>query len=654
MMRVGVHWPEAGRRYPDGTPFVELVYLDGVAPDDPHHRSQAMRRIEALAERHPESEVLLRVDWRQGQAYARTDDERTAYRAALGELSRLGHLGGRLVLQPGNEPQLEGARGWRLVEGALREFIAQCQQALPGVRLASVPVATFHPNRLGARAGQSPEGSPWADLDYALLNAWKRIAGPPDVLSVHVYGNPRLAVADDMRTRHEQGWRFGLNVAETWAENHAALGLDHLPVWITEFNTAARGTDRPHRPAVNYQAGWLQDAVPVVAKALPHARALCWFVGQERGGHWHDFAPAAHAELERDLETAMAAPKGRAGPSRTPEPAPMPHALTPPLDGTIRVTSGFGVDRGSYRHGGLDLALAAGSVYRRPVRAPAGGVVAAVWTTERASTRDAAVRDGFPYGNAVALRDGEGVLWRYLHFDEPPRLVVGDLVEPGETLGLCDSSGNSTGHHVHLDATPGGRIDPETFRVTGERVNPLELFADGYARAVGYDTQVFRRQIVMESGWNPAAVSRAGAEGIAQIIPRWHPSMRGRTFDPFASLEYAANLMASHIAHRGGDYREALADYNTGRASRGTFRDEGYRYADWILKGLDMATSRELDDLRADRDRNHDRKLAALHHVGELVQAARRAGERAFRPEDWRAVVTAERFYHDPEGAREG
>ena len=182
-------------------------------------------------------------------------------------------------------------------------------------------------------------------------------------------------------------------------------------------------------------------------------------------------------------------------------------------------------------------------------------------------------------------------------------------------------------------------------------MNPLELFADGYARAVGYDTQVFRRQIEMESGWNPTAVSRAGAEGIAQIIPRRHPSMRGRTFDPFASLEYAANLMASHIAHRGGDYREALADYNTGRASRGKFRDEGYRYADWILKGLDMATSRELDDLRADRDRNHDRKLAALHHVGELVQAARRAGEEVFRPPDWEAVVAAERFYHDPEAA---
>ena len=165
---------------------------------------------------------------------------------------------------------------------------------------------------------------------------------------------------------------------------------------------------------------------------------------------------------------------------------------------------------------------------------------------------------------------------------------------------------------------------------------------------VGYDPEVFRRQITLESGWNPLAVSRAGAEGLAQIIPRSHPAMRGRTFDPFASLDYAARLMASHLDHRGGDYREALADYDTDRGSDGPFRDRGYRYADTILEGLDMASTAELEALRRDRDANHNRKLAALGHLGEVIQAARRAGAAAFRPRDWRRVMTAERFYHDP------
>lgn len=323
-------------------------------------------------------------------------------------------------------------------------------------------------------------------------------------------------------------------------------------------------------------------------------------------------------------------------------------AYLPPLDGVIRVTSVFGLDRGSYRHGGLDLALQQESVYRRPVKAPAAGTVLAAWTTDRPSTRDSTVRDGFPYGNAVALRDDAGVLWRLLHFDEPPTVRAGERVAAGQTLGLCDSTGNSTGHHLHLDASPHGAIDPATFRVHGARVDPLRLYAEAFARDAGYDPAVFRRQISQASGWNPLAVSWTGAEGLARIDPRRHPAMRGRTFDPFAALDYAARLMAAHLDHRAGDYREALADYHTGRGSVGAFRGQGYRYADTVLEGMDMARTAELEALRRDRDDNHSRKLAALGHLGEVIQAARRVGEDAFHPEDWRRVMTAERFYHDP------
>ena len=147
-------------------------------------------------------------------------------------------------------------------------------------------------------------------------------------------------------------------------------------------------------------------------------------------------------------------------------------AYLPPLDGTIRVTSVFDLDRGSYRHGGLDVALQRTSVHRRPVKAPAPGTIAAVWTTDRPSSRAPSMRDGFPYGNAVALRDDAGVLWRLLHFDEPPIVRVGECVAAGQTLGLCDSTGNSTGHHVHLDASPPGRRRPNDLSRAGSAGRP--------------------------------------------------------------------------------------------------------------------------------------------------------------------------------------
>ena len=123
----------------------------------------------------------------------------------------------------------------------------------------------------------------------------------------------------------------------------------------------------------------------------------------------------------------------------------------------------------------------------------------------------------------------------------------------------------------------------------------LLTHADAMAEEAGIDPLIFRNQINMESGWDPQAVSWAGAQGIAQIIPEYHPDMEGKTFDPYMSLEYAANLMSSHLAYREGDYREALADYNTGRNSSGSFRDQGYSYADRILEASGQRQPTELE-----------------------------------------------------------
>ena len=257
------------------------------------------------------------------------------------------------------------------------------------------------------------------------------------------------------------------------------------------------------------------------------------------------------------------------------------------------------------------------------------------------------VVEKWPYSNAVAMRGISGTIWRMFHLDFPA--VPLGPIQRGEQLGKIGSTGNSTGPHLHLSAIVNGKLDLETFHpVGGQQVDPLKLYARSYAQAAGYDWQVFERQINMESGWNPNVRSKAGALGIAQIIPRWHPAMEGRCFDPFASLEYAARLMASHLVYRDGDYREALADYNTGRGSTGAFRAEGHHYADVILKGLDMASAQELAAITADRDRNHRDKMGALTELGEVVQACNRAGEAAFSKSDWDAVKQAERYYNEP------
>jgi LysM repeat protein len=75
---------------------------------------------------------------------------------------------------------------------------------------------------------------------------------------------------------------------------------------------------------------------------------------------------------------------------------------------------------------------------------------------------------------------------------------------------------------------------------------------------------VFVRQINQESGFNPRAISPAGAIGIAQFEPATANSIGINPWDPVQSLQGASRLMASYAWQYNGDIAKALAAYNAG------------------------------------------------------------------------------------------
>ena len=89
-----------------------------------------------------------------------------------------------------------------------------------------------------------------------------------------------------------------------------------------------------------------------------------------------------------------------------------------------------------------------------------------------------------------------------------------------------------------------------------------ENLARTYATQYGIDADIFVAQIGQESNFDPTAGSSAGAQGIAQIIPKYHPGVD--PWDPDASLNYAAQLMAGQLQNYGGDIRKALTAYHAG------------------------------------------------------------------------------------------
>lgn len=107
----------------------------------------------------------------------------------------------------------------------------------------------------------------------------------------------------------------------------------------------------------------------------------------------------------------------------------------------------------------------------------------------------------------------------------------------------------------------------------------------------------FQAQIEQESGFDPDAHNDASsADGIAQIVVRYHPTMYGKTRDWRISLEYAAQLVANLKANY-GSITKALIAYNWGSGNMannwdGTFADlpdETKAYVTNILGQMQVA-----------------------------------------------------------------
>lgn len=85
------------------------------------------------------------------------------------------------------------------------------------------------------------------------------------------------------------------------------------------------------------------------------------------------------------------------------------------------------------------------------------------------------------------------------------------------------------------------------------------------AVSAGISPDIFVAMINQESGFNPQALSHAGAGGIAQFMPFWVSGGEADwRWDPALALPRSANVIAGYVQNYGGDYRLALAAYNAG------------------------------------------------------------------------------------------
>lgn len=142
---------------------------------------------------------------------------------------------------------------------------------------------------------------------------------------------------------------------------------------------------------------------------------------------------------------------------------------------------------------------------------------------------------------------------------------------PSSTTGAIQARTEELVEDIMNALTPGPWQPPA-------RAAPyLSAIAAAEARE-GIPQNMLARLIYQESRYREdiirgEVVSSAGAQGIAQIVPRWHPDVN--PLDPFASIDYAAKYLAQ-LYRQFGSWQLALAGYNWGP---GNVRSKGFEAA---------------------------------------------------------------------------
>jgi soluble lytic murein transglycosylase-like protein len=88
------------------------------------------------------------------------------------------------------------------------------------------------------------------------------------------------------------------------------------------------------------------------------------------------------------------------------------------------------------------------------------------------------------------------------------------------------------------------------------------------ATQYGIDPSVLEGLVHQESGFNPDAVSSAGAQGLTQVMPE-NDAADGITnpFDPTQSIFGGAKQLSEDLSEFNGNVSDALAAYNAGSAA---------------------------------------------------------------------------------------
>ncbi|HEX5130125.1 MAG TPA: lytic transglycosylase domain-containing protein [Usitatibacter sp.] len=106
---------------------------------------------------------------------------------------------------------------------------------------------------------------------------------------------------------------------------------------------------------------------------------------------------------------------------------------------------------------------------------------------------------------------------------------------------------------------------PQYVLPTAELIRQYSAIIESAAKAHGVETALVHAVITAESGYNPRAVSRAGAQGIMQLMPDTARRFGVRnSFDAVQNIQGGVKYLRELLTMFNGNRELALAAYNAG------------------------------------------------------------------------------------------
>lgn len=120
------------------------------------------------------------------------------------------------------------------------------------------------------------------------------------------------------------------------------------------------------------------------------------------------------------------------------------------------------------------------------------------------------------------------------------------------------------------------------YRVSSVALEPVLAVAEESAKDAGLDPLLIVAMMAIESSFNPMAESNAGAQGLMQVIPRWHMDKIGEDapedilFDPLVNVQVGTKVLVEGL-QRYGTLQAALQYYGGAR------KDPEARYSKRVM-----------------------------------------------------------------------